>query len=246
MNASRAAPASPSGSGDGQRPAHAARFGMGLLSLFTTTVVLALMAWAVVPDMLLGWQSSVVASGSMSPRINEGDIVVVRPLDSDAFQPGDVVLFDTEAGPTVHRLVERSGHFFTTKGDANTAHDARPVHVDSVRGRGVYLVPWIGLPLRWRDEGRWVPVGAFIVAIAAAALTCRWAYDTPDPWARARPPYRVEDGPSRKTPQRGLLPDHLRHRILTAAHDDNPLPQRPRLAGRAPWPVLGAAERTPW
>ncbi len=81
-----------------------------------------------------------VASGSMSPRLVEGDRIVVEKVSPRALWPGDVVVFRSEAaGIVVHRLIWRDrpfgqpSHVFT-RGDALDRLD-RSVPVGHVIGR---------------------------------------------------------------------------------------------------------------
>ena len=81
-----------------------------------------------------------VASASMSPRILEGDSIVIVRVSPRALRPGDVIVFRSEAaGLVVHRLLWRNRplgqptHVFT-KGDAVDCLD-RSVPVDRVLGK---------------------------------------------------------------------------------------------------------------
>jgi len=100
-----------------------------------------------------------VASGSMSPRLVEGDRIVVEKVSPRALTPGDVVVFRSEAaGIVVHRLVWRNNplgrptHIFT-RGDALDRLD-RSVPVGNVLGRVVGVMKGGGFesPTRLRDR----------------------------------------------------------------------------------------------
>ena len=56
-----------------------ARFSLGLLRVFVIYVTMALALSAVAPAVGLGWTSVVIASGSMSPPLRIGDVVVASP-----------------------------------------------------------------------------------------------------------------------------------------------------------------------
>ena len=81
-----------------------------------------------------------VSSGSMRPRIHEGDIIGIVRVLPRVLTPGDIVVFRSEeAGLVVHRLLWRNNplgepsHIFT-KGDAVGCLD-RSVSTDRVLGR---------------------------------------------------------------------------------------------------------------
>lgn len=211
------------GSGAPPRSAGDLRFGCGLAATALLAAVGTLLAWAVVPALLPGWQASVVASGSMAPAIREGDVVATQTPSDGAVPPGSVILFDTGSGPTLHRVVDITDAGYVTKGDANADVDGTEVSRDGVRGIGAVLVPWVGMPHRWLDTGRWILVGSVALAAAITMYASRWASDPSlDPW---RGPRRaVERGhrrPLRLTgpamPSTRLLPAEIRSEILEHA-----------------------------
>ncbi|MEU4806251.1 signal peptidase I [Actinosynnema sp. NPDC023587] len=130
-------------------------------------IVVGLVLWSLVPP-LIGWQSSAVVSGSMSPRIDRGDVVAASPIAGDDVAAGQIILF-SDPGPNdrtiLHRVLSvNSDRTLVTKGDANADPDPTPVPVDDVQGLARLRVPWVGYPLTWIGEGRWVP----LIAIAGA------------------------------------------------------------------------------
>lgn len=106
---------------------------------------LTMVAWVLVPTVVLGWSPMVVTSGSMQPSIRAGDVVLVEEFDH-LVGPGTIIAFDNAAGPIVHRVVAVSDDgAYTTRGDANRANDSTPVSADRTIGQGRLLVPYIGL-----------------------------------------------------------------------------------------------------
>ena len=93
-----------------------------------------------------GREILVVSSGSMSPVISAGDIVVVRTGHRSAFA-GDVITFRGPAGPLVtHRVVAVGAGpdgdpVYSTKGDANEDTDPTPVPLRNVIGTVDTVVP---------------------------------------------------------------------------------------------------------
>ena len=208
-----------------QRLETAARFGVGILAVFFLTVLASLLVWAVVPEAFPGWTSSSVTSGSMEPRILVGDVVVSGPVDNDDIERNMVILFDTDNGLTLHRVADVEENSVVTKGDANQSVDVRPVPFDQVRGQGKYLVPWIGMPVRWRMDGDWRALAALALGIIVALYTTRWTRLATGDIIRYRPPY---DARSLGRPERetyGLLPEITRRNVLQIAHGQ--VPARP-------------------
>ncbi|RLF97545.1 MAG: signal peptidase I, partial [Thaumarchaeota archaeon] len=78
---------------------------------------------------LLGFTPTVIASGSMQPTLNVGDIAITVKTPAKAIKIGDIIQFYRASGepPTIHRVIDkyRSGGltWFITKGDANNAPD---------------------------------------------------------------------------------------------------------------------------
>jgi signal peptidase I len=92
-----------------------------------------------------------VLTGSMTPEIAVGSVVVVRPVDPGTLQVGDVVTYQKEPGRpgfVTHRIVEihpdTTPVTLTTKGDANRGEDTDPVPVTAVRGKVMFSVPYLG------------------------------------------------------------------------------------------------------
>lgn len=117
--------------------------------------VLAVLLAAALP-MALGGTSMVVQSGSMTPAIRTGDVVVVRPIAPTEATVGDIVTFKDPAGSDrllVHRVraISRSGDEVEviTKGDANSTQERWKVAADGTIGTVAYRVPALGFAVGW-------------------------------------------------------------------------------------------------
>ena len=117
--------------------------GLVLAWLVVLTMSAALMVALVVPR-LAGATPYVLETGSMSPGMPAGTLVVVEPVEAEDIGVGDVLTYQLRSGdPTVvtHRVVEQGVDMtgqprWRTQGDANDAADAewvRPVQVKGVR-----------------------------------------------------------------------------------------------------------------
>jgi len=130
--------------------------------------------WTAVSVTLLGWRPVVVTSGSMTPSIHVGDVLLVEAPPDDV-APGAVIVFrdaQRRADLTAHRVVggdASSG--YRTKGDANTGADAGTVPAAEVVGVGRLVIPALGLPAVWAREHRFGPVFGFCM-LTVAALAC--------------------------------------------------------------------------
>src|SRR5262245_16706165 len=82
--------------------------GIRVVLVMTLMTVLSLGAWVVVP-MTWGWDAYTVTSGSMTPLVRPGDVIVAAASE-DQVKVGNVVVIAPPrqgAQPITHRIVER-------------------------------------------------------------------------------------------------------------------------------------------
>ena len=112
---------------------------------------------------LFGYSMFRVATGSMKPELEVGDVILIHDTDAMKLKVGDVVTYDGKSGEfagkiVTHRVVKApykkdGGYFIKTKGDANALEDPE-ISVSDVRGtlvmkvdllKGLYnffITPW--------------------------------------------------------------------------------------------------------
>lgn len=179
-------------------------FAVSCVARAVLITLLWLVGWSLVPA-AVGWESTVVVSGSMAPRLQVGDVVVARPVEDDQLRTGMVLLVDDPDRPgrlRVHRLVALEGDQLRLRGDANRQDDSTLVARDAVHGVGALRVPAVGWPLVWLTQRDVVPfagAGAGLVLLVGAAL--------------------LHEGPAG--------PSTLRSRRATGAHRPGPPPSTP-------------------
>lgn len=109
-----------------------------------------LMLWTQAPT-LAGWFPMLVASGSMSPHVRTGDVLVYQPGGSP--HRGQVILFHDPADPArllTHRVVRVLPRgALVTQGDANPTPDDTPVPRRLYIALARLRVPLVGLPALW-------------------------------------------------------------------------------------------------
>lgn len=112
----------------------AARAGKGLVRVLVTgMLVLAAAAFLflAVGPRVLGYQTSTMLTGSMSPMINPGDVVVSVPTNVTDLKVGDVITYHIpveDQRVETHRIIEitripEGATSIRTKGDANNGAD---------------------------------------------------------------------------------------------------------------------------
>jgi signal peptidase len=93
-----------------------------------------------------------VASGSMVPTLNVGDLIIVQGgftvSDINAtHETGDIIVFHKPYNPDeliVHRAVGEKGDELLTKGDNNPTVDPWEVNDGDLVGKVVWIVPYVG------------------------------------------------------------------------------------------------------
>ncbi|MEZ5243952.1 MAG: signal peptidase I [Acidimicrobiales bacterium] len=175
-----------------------ARFVTGTVALCVLSALATLMLWAVGYPVVRGWSPTVITSGSMTPSIEVGDVLVAGPVDADRLVPGSVIVFDNPAGSgfVSHRLVEvlPTGEY-RTWGDANESADSTPVRPDQVRGIGRLVVPLVGRPYAWAAAGDTDSLLLGALALVGLVIAARWGYRPEfDPWATPQEPRPRVDG----------------------------------------------------
>jgi signal peptidase len=104
----------------------------------------------------VGDRSFSVRSGSMTPTIETGDVVVTEPIAPLDVAVGDIVTFSDPEGTgrlyshRVQSIFPVHGEVrFVTRGDANTSTEHWAVPLDGQVGRVAYRVPKLGFAVAW-------------------------------------------------------------------------------------------------
>lgn len=152
------------------------------LSIGVLGLVVALAALLVVVPKTTGSTPLTVLTSSMAPTFPPGTLLVVRPVDTDLVEPGDVLTYQLESGEAAvvtHRVVEVVSssdgmRSFVLRGDANSSVDADPVMPVQVKGSVWYSLPLVGwVAQAVGGEGRgWVAtaVGVVLCLYSVVAL----------------------------------------------------------------------------
>ena len=127
--------------------------GLGL-SFGLLALVLLLAGLVVLVPAVTGSTPYTILTSSMEPGLPPGTLVIVKPIDPVDIRIGTVITYQLDSGePEVvtHRVIEIQGPnlpdadpSWITKGDANSAPDAKPVMSVQLRGAVWYSVPLIG------------------------------------------------------------------------------------------------------
>jgi signal peptidase len=120
-------------------------------SVLLAAGILAFLLLAIGPR-LMGYQTATMLTGSMTPLINPGDVVITAPMPAPDLRAGDVITYSIPVEDrriVTHRVTEiiNTGGTISvrTKGDANTGADPWTAQLqgDTVY-RQVAVIPHLG------------------------------------------------------------------------------------------------------
>ncbi len=164
---------------------------VALASILVTLIIMNYAATVFPYLRSLGGRIMVVVSGSMSPFLNVGDIVVLRSASPEDIKVGDLIAFNVASRlqqqynypPIVtHRVVNiiqmGSELYFQTKGDATNA-DPFTVPATDVLGVYAWKMPFLGLPLMFLQT-------AYSIALLASYMVLDLALDYGPTWWKKR------------------------------------------------------------
>lgn len=96
---------------------------------------------------LFGYNAFAITTSSMSPNINEGDVIIITKCKKDDLKKGEIITFKSNVTGDVvtHRITDitKEGKFIT-KGDNNNVTDEEVLEFDQVKGRFVLKIPVVG------------------------------------------------------------------------------------------------------
>lgn len=106
-----------------------------------------------------------ILTGSMTPTINPGSLIVVKEINPSKIEENDIVTFksDITNNVTTHRVINidsTNGKLeFETKGDANNAPDPVMLEANNIIGKVIFKIPSIGGIIRSIQENKAVIIG---------------------------------------------------------------------------------------
>lgn len=109
-----------------------------------TAVIVAMAALLLLP-WLFGIRPYVVMSGSMAPSITKWSIAYVdQNIVPERITEGDILAYKLGGETVTHRVVGITPEGFETKGDANEKADLGVIPRNSVLGREIFSIPYLG------------------------------------------------------------------------------------------------------
>ena len=154
--------ATPATEKPGTRDKHGtgSRIARSFVRLITTTLMVAAVVaflFLAVGPRVLGYQTSTMLTGSMSPLINPGDVVVTVPVAVRDLKVGDIITYHIpveDQRVETHRIIDLAVNSqgtatVRTKGDANNGADPWTATLAAGQvDRQVFTVPYLGNAIR--------------------------------------------------------------------------------------------------
>jgi len=120
--------------------------------LIRDTILAVICTLLVIPILIYGFpfvvcadSSYTVMSGSMSPTLYPGDLVIVKVIKPEEIKVGDVLTVKPEEAVYTHRVIEKlegETYFFRLKGDANEEPDPRLIEASQIIGKVFITFPF--------------------------------------------------------------------------------------------------------
>ncbi|WP_254864744.1 signal peptidase I [Halovivax gelatinilyticus] len=140
-------------------------------------VLVGLVAIVAFPGLVGGDAAFFVTSGSMSPSIDSGDVLIVSESSPADVEVGDVVTVQTgdepNPGYVTHRVVDvevvDGEYYFQIQGDANPEPDPGYATADDVVGTSHLQIPYVGSLLVFARSG--IGIAVLVVLPGLALLT---------------------------------------------------------------------------
>lgn len=120
---------------------------------------------------VMGHKFYTVLTGSMSPTIEPGDLVIVKETPANEIKEGDIITFASSQSDniTTHRVkqvIKEDEIKFVTKGDANNVEDPNPVSEQLLVGRVVKHIGGLGSKMQYMQKN----LNKIIIAIIVIAV----------------------------------------------------------------------------
>ncbi|WP_078381954.1 signal peptidase I [Sutcliffiella halmapala] len=101
------------------------------------------------PLSIFGFKPLTVLSNSMVPAFKAGDVIIIREIEADLLEQGDIISFFNEEQTLItHRITsiaeENGERYFYTKGDNNNTVDEDVTVASMILGKEMFNIPNIG------------------------------------------------------------------------------------------------------
>ena len=115
---------------------------------------------------IFGYSGLIILTGSMEPNYHPGDIIFIK--EQKDYVVNDVITFHRKDLNMVvtHRIIEKDGNSFKTKGDANNSADDKAISLTDIEGKVIARVGGVGNFILFLQS----PMGIFAILIVLVSL----------------------------------------------------------------------------
>lgn len=112
-----------------------------IFSIFISIILSLIVYYGITNKSLLidigGLSILTVSSNSMQPELAVGDIIIIKKCSD--YEINDIITYSVDEQYLVtHRIIEKEGNNFYTKGDSNNVSDSEIVKIENVKGKLIY------------------------------------------------------------------------------------------------------------
>lgn len=112
-----------------------------IFSIFISIILSVIVYYGITNKSLLidigGLSILTVSSNSMQPELAVGDIIIIKKCSD--YEINDIITYSVDEQYLVtHRIIEKEGNNFYTKGDSNNVSDSEIVKIENVKGKLIY------------------------------------------------------------------------------------------------------------
>lgn len=114
---------------------------------------------------LIGFRAYTILSGSMKPKIDPGDIVIILNKNKVNLNKNDIITFKEDNTVITHRIVDIKDEGYITKGDNNNSIDAYTVTPKNILGKVMFRIPKLGYILEFLSRPLIIALEMIIAAV---------------------------------------------------------------------------------
>ena len=117
-----------------------------ILVLSNSIVIIFIITVLYLTSDMFRFTSVAIGSESMKGTINKGDIIIIDK-GYKAIEKKDIIAFEETGRLVVHRVTKIiDDNSYKTKGDANKSEDGWTVTKESIKGKVLFKINWLGWP----------------------------------------------------------------------------------------------------
>ncbi|MFC1943121.1 signal peptidase I [Chloroflexota bacterium] len=146
---------------------------MKILNRLVLSVLVLVLAGLAFLYFVPGYNLYLVRSGSMTPALNVGDLIITGPMDgpiNGEVKPGTIITYEYSKELITHRVRSIDDKTLVTKGDATEEPDPWSVTMSDVRGVYLFKIPFVGYLTNFVQS----KTGWFLTIIIPATLLVLW------------------------------------------------------------------------